>query len=441
MVLLSGIIAVLTIGLLILAAVPPKTVEKTVTVASDSYIFKDQSFSFQFLRTLSAAVYGGADFGECIETAKRIREGDMASWCAEWTATADRIKGMGDAALAEGHEASAAECYLRAANYYRAAEFYLHGNSSDPRIVILWQKARDLYVQSLTLSQINYEAVRIPFENTTLPGYFYPADESGAQMATLILLNGFDGDQEELYPTVLAAQRRGYSVLTFEGPGQGEVVRLQHLYFRANWESVVTPVLDYLQNRTDVDRARIALWGISMAGYLAPRAAAFDGRLAALICDGGVYDIVGGMAMQFAEPGTNMTKARQDFINWLTYMPGQADQFFQGMMENSTNMRWSIEHGRYVFGQNSTHSYMLALAQMSMGGLAGRIACPTLVCDGTNDTAMPRGQAMMLYSNLTCVKEYHLFTATDGAGLHCQLGAMFQGNMVKLDWLERNMPS
>jgi pimeloyl-ACP methyl ester carboxylesterase len=147
------------------------------------------------------------------------------------------------------------------------------------------------------------------------------------------------------------------------------------------------------------------------------------------------------MSMQYAAPGTNMTKARQDFIDWLTYAPQSADRFFQDMMANSTNMRWSIEHGRYVFGQSTAHGYMLALAQMNMAGMAGRITCPTLVCDGTNDTAMPHGQAMMLYANLTCEKEYHLFNMTDGAGYHCQLGAVFQGNMVKLDWLERAMPA
>lgn len=438
---LIGIMAVLVVAVVLLAAFPLKTTEtRTNTVAIDAYVFQDPSFQFQFLRALSATTYGGADFGECIGTAKLIREGDFESWCTEWTATAQRIKGLGDAALAEHHNASAAECYLRAANYFRIAEFYLHGNSSDPRILYLWGEGRDLFVKSLELSHVGFERVNLTYENTTLPGYFYAVDASGERRATLILMNGFDGTQEELYPTVQAALRRGYNVLTFEGPGQGEVVRVQNLTFRADWEKVITPVVDHLVLRSDVDASRIALWGISMGGYLAPRALAFDHRVAALICDGGVYDIVGGMAMQFM-PGSNMSAARSEFLGWLHENSTEADQYFRGQMAGSSNMRWSFEHGMYVFGRSSPSSYLLSLSQMTMNGVAGDITCPTLVCDGSNDTAMPRGQAWMLYSNLTCARTYHLFTSLDGAGLHCQLGAMYQGNMVKLDWLETAMPA
>lgn len=72
---------------------------------------------------------------------------------------------------------------------------------------------------------------------------------------------------------------------------------------------------------------------------------------------------------------------------------------------------------------------------MSMEGLAGDIVCPTLVCDAENDTSMPKGQAMALYENLTCPKEYRLFTDEEAAGMHCQIGAYILGNQVKLDWL------
>ncbi|HSV42041.1 MAG TPA: alpha/beta fold hydrolase [Methanomassiliicoccales archaeon] len=438
---LVSIVAVLLVAVLVMAGIgfqPPE--ERTNTVAIDSYVFKDHSFSFQFLRTLSASLYGAADFGECVETAKKIKDGDFESWTVQWTATAERIKGLGDEALAEGHDISAAECYLRAANYYRTAEFYLHGNPHDPRIIHLWEQSKELFVKSLTLSGVNFEQVNIAYEDTTLPGYFYPVDESGEERATLILMNGFDGTQEELYGTVLMAIKRGYNVLTFEGPGQGEVLRVQNLTFRHDWEAVITPVIDHLENRSDVDRERIALWGLSMGGYLAPRAASFDHRLAALICDGGVYDIVGGTAQEFM-PDMSMQDAKMAFLWDMTQKTDYYNAFFYDMMANSTNMRWSLQHGMYAFGESTPVDYYLALSEMSMYGLAGNISCPTLVCDGTNDTAMPRGQAVMLFTNLTCPATYHLFTSTDGAGLHCQLGAAMQGNMVKLNWLEKALPA
>ena len=93
---------------------------------------------------------------------------------------------------------------------------------------------------------------------------------------TLIAHGGFDSTLEELYTSAVApAIERGYNCLTFEGPGQGGVIRKQKIPFRPDWEKVVTPVVDYaLTNRAkEIDPNRIALMGISMGGYLAARAA------------------------------------------------------------------------------------------------------------------------------------------------------------------------
>ncbi|MCK9910570.1 alpha/beta fold hydrolase, partial [Microbacteriaceae bacterium K1510] len=107
---------------------------------------------------------------------------------------------------------------------------------------------------------------------------------------TLLINGGFDSTGEELYLQVVAsALQRGYNCLTFEGPGQGAVIREQHIPFRHDWEKVVTPMVDYLESRPEVDPKRIALMGISLGGYLAPRAAAFEHRLAACIANDGMF--------------------------------------------------------------------------------------------------------------------------------------------------------
>jgi len=137
---------------------------------------------------------------------------------------------------------------------------------SDPRITGTWQMSRDTFRNALTLDPIRAEIVAIPYENTTLPGYFYKADTSGRARPLLIIQTGFDGCQEELHPYSVEGTGRGYNVLTFEGPGQGEVIRLRLIPFRHDWEHVIVPVVDYAVNRSDVDRQRIALWGISLGG-------------------------------------------------------------------------------------------------------------------------------------------------------------------------------
>lgn len=108
---------------------------------------------------------------------------------------------------------------------------------------------------------------------------------------TLLRTGGYDGTCEELFFIIArGALERGYNILMFDGPGQGGALVIQKLPMRADWEKVVTPVVDYLLTRPDVDSARIALYGGSFGGYLAPRAVAFEHRLAACIADAALFD-------------------------------------------------------------------------------------------------------------------------------------------------------
>ena len=123
---------------------------------------------------------------------------------------------------------SAREAYLTASNYYRSAEFFLHTNPSDPRIVQTWQKSVESFRKAALLFASPVEFIEIPYEGQTIPGYFYKVDNVNILRPTLILFTGFDGTQEELYATsVCAAISKGYNCLTFEGPGQGGVIRKQ----------------------------------------------------------------------------------------------------------------------------------------------------------------------------------------------------------------------
>src|SRR3569833_200216 len=94
-----------------------------------------------------------------------------------------------------------------------------------------------------------------------------------------------------LHVAGFAALERGYNVITYEGPGQPSVVRYQRRGFIAEWETVVTPVVDYLFTRPEVDTSRIALLGYSMGGFLAVRAAASEHRLAAVMAADAVYSL------------------------------------------------------------------------------------------------------------------------------------------------------
>jgi len=404
-------------------------------------IFKDTEFAFELRRTLSAAYAGEADLGECLYTASRITDGDFESWYREWYATAEHFKNAGDGSLAQGHNVSARDSYYRAATYYRTAEFFLHGNPSDPRIPETWGKSRDAFVAAAKLDTIPFEVLNIPYMSTTLPGYFYSVDRSGKPRPLLIIQTGFDGCQEELHPYAMEGIKRGYNVLTFEGPGQGAVIRLQHIPFRADWEKVVSPVIDYAVSRPDVNPDRIALWGISLGGYLAPRAAAYEPRIAAVIADGATYDVGLNLLHGIQQAGGPLAEMNlEEFKAYLLTDPAEFNNVIRSQMKADTKSRWLNEHGMFVFDTTSPALFWAKWMDFTLEGSAEKIRCPVLVSYSLTDSFDPDGvQARMLYDHLTSEKTLMPFSEEYEAGYHCQMGAWAQSFAAKFDWLDETM--
>jgi len=389
-------------------------------------VFKDTQYSFQTLRALGYAVSGGADVGEVLNTAYAIKEGDDESWYREWMKTAEQREKAGDDFLARGRKISARQEFFKASNYYRTAEFFLHTNPEDSRIVSVWKKSRDSFLKAARLADQPIIPVKIPFEATTLPGYLCLVDNSGAKRPLLIVHSGFDGTAEEIYFEVAYfAIRRGYNVLLFEGPGQGGVIRVQKLPFRPNWETVVTPVVDYAISRKEVDAKRIALMGISFGGYLAPRAAAFEKRIKACIANGGVYDFHMATRLPPEEEKYLDTQKGAEEIDNAVYQRMKSDHSF----------RWSIANGMFTFQAKSPSDWLKMTRLYSMRDVAEKITCPMLIVDSEGDKDMP-GQAPKLYDALKSPKCFMLFTREEGAEEHCQMGAILISNARILDWLD-----
>ena len=395
-------------------------------------VFEDPQFSFQLLRILGSAEVGQADVGECLSTAHRIKEGDFESWCREWLGTAQRVRAIADACIDKGHRASAADAYLRASSYFRTAEFFLHGNPGDPRIRELSDQSRRCFGEGLRLSGTGFQQVEIPYERTALPGAFYPAGAAGEPRSTLVVQTGFDGTMEELRPWAIAAVRRGMNCLTFEGPGQGRVIREQGLPFRPDWEKVVAPVIDCVVARPDVDASRIALMGLSFGGYLAPRAAAYEHRLAACIANGGILDFIGSRIPN------GLT--RSDFLDALRKNPEGVNRTIEEMAKSSSEIRWSVGNGMYTFRAESAAEWLLKSTQYELSDVVKHIRCPMLVIDSENESSF-KGESKKLYDALICPKTWMFFSAEEGAEEHCQVGSPALSQQRILDWLEETLAS
>jgi uncharacterized protein (TIGR03086 family) len=392
------------------------------------------SFWYETLRTLGHIAYGGADFGEVAVTAQSITGGDYDSWHDQWLANADRVADRARIALESGHRTSARDGFLRASNYYRCAEFFLHGDTADPRIRHAYDASVDCFRRAAALFTPAIEPVAIPYEGTTLPGYLYRPGAPGARRPTVVMFNGFDGTAEEMhFFGAAAAVERGYTVLVFDGPGQPGPRHRQGLMFRPDWENVVTPVLDFATTLPEVDPERIAVFGASMGGYLAPRAAAFERRIAAVVALDGVFDLGDISTAPLALPRDEAERRLR-----AAHDPGLDSEIEQAMAAAPT-LKWAIEQGMFAMDADSPRAFCAAYLDYHLrDGIAERINCPVLVCSGEDDGFF-KGQPEKLYHHLRCEKTFIAFTEEEGAEAHCQSGAQKLAFARVYDWLDEVM--
>ncbi|HEY3671893.1 MAG TPA: hypothetical protein VGN51_13235 [Acidimicrobiia bacterium] len=393
--------------------------------------YEDEGMNFAVLISLGFAYANITDVGETLATIERIPEGDIEAWVAEWTKTADRLASQADESLAGGHTVSARTKLLRASTYYDHASAQSPGTKDPSRYTSLWEKHRQCWDRAVAIFESPVEKVQIPYEGTTLEGYFFtpPSSTAGADATprpTVILNNGSDGPVISQWSLGgRAAIARGWNAITFDGPGEGASLHRQRLSFRADWEKVVTPVVDWLLTRPEVEPTKIALQGISQGGYWAPRAAAFEHRLAALVADPGVMRVA---------------------ASWEEHLPEELVQLiddgnqndFDALMDANPNERQKamLAWRMAPYGTASYYeAYVKAREQTLDAATVAQIQCPTLVLDPDGEQFWP-GQSQQFFDALTCEKRLARFTAEDGADWHCEPAAQSLRDETVFDFLE-----
>ena len=389
---------------------------------------KDELLDAQLLRAVGASLYGGADVGECLSAARRVRGTELDSWFSEWTVAARRVEALAERASDAGQVETSRLAYLRASTYFRTAGVMLMGVPLDSRLVEAYARQTDMFRRAAALMVPAAEIVEIPFEETTLPGYFFAVDDSGRARATVVLTGGYDGTAEELYfANGAAALARGYNVLAFDGPGQGAALIERGLVMRADWENVITPVLDYALARPDVDASRVALIGLSLGAHLAPRAASAEHRLAACIADCGAYDLYGAFLERL--PGA----LARPFASGRPWARNAVAKLLQ-LLAGKPTAGWAVRRGLLVHGVDEPLDFVDALRDFTLAERAPDITCPTWVCDAEGDDIS--ASAPQLVDAMTCETTYVHFTGAEGADDHCEQGARALYHARSFAWLD-----
>lgn len=385
-------------------------------------VFSDEYFG-QFLRTLGKSYVQCADVGECYTTLSKITDKNGESWYQAWYEIASILQEKANISWEAHHFITAAYTYLRAAEYYRASEFFLRANPNDPRVIPCFDQLQFCFERAMRSLHPPAKKAQIPYDNQTLCGYLFCSDKSSK--ATLIVPGGYDSTFEENYSLVPAALLHGYNILIFDGPGQGHVLRRQKLYMRADFEHVISQVLDWLDGQNELGTSDYVLIGRSFGGYLAPRAACSEKRLAALICDPGQMDIAGSLD-KILPPNLMMLlkEGRAEELNAI---------FYQLFSENPMK-EFYFKSRMYTHGLSSPFEYLQALSAYTFIDKVKGIQCPTLVCDNPSDKISNRGNT--LYDALSCEKTYVAFEAKLGAGMHCEADANGQFQQIIFDWLD-----
>lgn len=383
----------------------------------------DKTFHFELLRVMGTARSYGADVAEILGVAEKLIPGDFESWAIEFEALADYLA---TEARKLTHPITERNAFFRIASYYRAADFFLHGNAEDPRIRYLWAKQTEYFDKAI--SKLDFPGLRhvIKTDEFDIPTIYYKASNDDKKRPALLLCNGYDGSQEEmLHAFGFSALERGFNVITFEGPGQPTVIREQNLGFITEWERVVSPVIDHYSAFGEIDKKKLILLGYSFGGFLIPRSAAFEHRLFASVCVDGIYD------------------AHEAFLNDIPDLTRELfhkdkeiefNKLIHSAMQHNSGLRWAIEQGCWSFKAASPFEFLKQSQDMTLKDIYQNIKCPVLVLEAEKDHVFA-GQPIQLCNALGDLATYVKLGIADSAEEHCHVGAVDKSTGIVMDWI------
>lgn len=328
---------------------------------------------------------------------------------------------LGDEAMKEGRIDNAIA-------YYRMSEFFMYDGDPDKRKY--YEKATKLfyeyYADFFEGENPRIERYDVPYENVKLPVmHVVPYGES---KGTILIHGGNDSYFEEFLFTVLYMQEQGFEVYMFEGPGQGGVMRVQGMHFTHEWEKPVKSILDYF------GLSDVTIIGISLGGYLAPRAAAFDKRITKVVA-WSIFPCFQDILVSMQPQGTQ----RAFHILMKLHARPLLDLVFGKKAKKSPIIDWGIKHGCYAYEAKDAYSYAKKLKLYDIAPVADQITQDMLILGASGDHFIDYhliGKEINMLRNVRSLT-FRLFTDKEEAENHCNVGNGKLAIDEILSWITR----
>ena len=253
-----------------------------------------------------------------------------------------------------------------------------------------------------------YTTHAVPFGNLTLTAFRFVKPRS---RGTIVLFGGFDSYVEELFPMASEFARRGYEVVTFDGPGQGGMLEDHNVPLTADWHCPVAAILDAL-SLDDV-----TLIGGSLGGCLVIRAAAFESRVRRVVA----YDIMTDFHECLMR---QLPQTVRPVFERLEHMGALADALMNIASTKRPVIEWGIQQAMHVFGVKAPHEALQAANAYRTDDLSSGVIQDVLLLAGAEDHYVPLDQLWTQARTLTHVRSLtaRVFTRQEYGQAHCQIG-------------------
>jgi dienelactone hydrolase len=345
------------------------------------------------------------------EAGQRNDAAAQEEWFVSWGRLGERVERLADADRTAGNPLAAGRKYLRATAYHMMAERMLP--PFDPRRPARYSRMLDCFRTGAALRSAPVEFVEVPYGERAMPALFVPGEGPGP-WPCLVHLDGFDGMKEMLYLMGLPQElrRRGVATILPDHPGIGEAVRLRGLFVEPETERHAGAVLDWLATRSDVAADRVGVLGISLGGYYAPRAAAFDARFRCCVAWGASWDY-GRLTRERVH---NLRPTERSVSHW-------------------------TEHFRWVFGTATAEDALPISARMTLDGVIERLRCPFLIVHGENDrqTALADARRVLDAAVNAPERELRVMSLMEGGAEHCNIDNMTLAVDHIAEWVARRL--